>query len=66
VIEARADGVDPKLKAIPKLVKARDLIPPPEQEPKMEPYRPTLRQIAVVIAAISELDKCFFNAEYDF
>ncbi len=27
VIEARADGVDPRLKAIPKLLRARDLLP---------------------------------------
>lgn len=29
LIEARADGVDPRLKAIPHLLRARDLLPPP-------------------------------------
>lgn len=66
VIEARADGEDPKLKAIPKLVKARDLLPPPKPAPRAEPPRLTPRQTTVVMTAISELDRCFFNAEYDF
>lgn len=68
VIEDRADGMDPKLKAIPKLVKARDLVPPPEPvpEPEPEPPRLTPRQISVVINALSELDRCFFNADYDY
>ena len=66
VIEARADGVDPKLKAIPKLVKARDLVPPLEPVPEPEPPRLTPRQISVVINALSELDRCFFSADYDY
>lgn len=68
VIEARASGVDPKLKSIPKLVKARDLVPPPKPvpEPKLDPPRLSSRQVSVVINALSELDRCFFNAEYDY
>jgi hypothetical protein len=68
VIEARADGVDPRLKTIPKLVKARDLVPPPGPVPesKPEPSRLSFRQLSVVINALSELDRCFFNADYDY
>ena len=66
VIEARADGVDPKLKAIPKLVKARDLVPPPEPVPEPEPPRLTPRQAAVLANCLSDLDRCFFAPVYDY
>ena len=66
VIEARADGVDPKLKSIPKLVKARDLVPPPEPVPKPDPPRLTPRQAAVLVNCLSDLDRCFFAPIYDY
>ena len=66
VIEDRADGEDPKLKAIPKLVKARDLVPPPEPVPEPEPPRLTPRQAAVLVNCLSDLDRCFFAPIYDY
>lgn len=57
VIEARADGTGGRLRAIPNLMKARDLIPKPR--PKPQPVsRPALspRQLAVLRKAIAELD----------
>ena len=51
VIEARADGTDVRLKAIPHLMRARDLLPPP---PKPEPPRLTPRQLAVIRRALAD------------
>lgn len=79
VIEARADGVDPRLKAIPKLLRARDLLPkilPPmgkvarsqavtDEAPAPRPLTPY--QARVLANCITELDRCFFNAPtYDY
>ena len=79
VIEARADGVDPRLKAIPKLLRARDLLPqslPPmgkvarpqavtDEVPAPRPLTPY--QARVLANCITELDRCFFNAPtYDY
>ena len=79
VIEARADGVDPRLKAIPKLLRARDLLPqslPPmgkvarpqavtDEVPAPRPLTPY--QARVLANCITELDRCFFNVPtYDY
>ena len=79
VIEARADGVDPRLKAIPHLLRARDLLPqslPPMgkvarpqavtvEVPAPQPLTPY--QARVLAGCITELDRCFFNAPtYDY
>lgn len=63
VIEARADGADPQLKAIPKLVKARDLVPEKPQ-PKPQPKPLTHHQQAVLRNALSDLDRLWFNDDY--
>ena len=57
VIEARADGVDPRLKAIPKLLRARDLMPKPPTPPL------TRRQRVVLRNALAELDALRLNDE---
>ena len=62
VIEARADGADVRLKAIPHLMRARDLLPPP---PKPEPPRLTPRQLAVIRRALAELDNFCLRTDYD-
>ncbi len=62
VIEARADGTDVRLKAIPHLMRARDLMPPP---PKPEPPRLTPRQLAVIRRALAELDNFCLRTDYD-
>lgn len=79
VIEARADVVDPRLKAIPHLLRARDLLPqslPPmgkvarpqavtDEVPAPRPLTPY--QARVLLDCITELDRCFFNAPiYDY
>lgn len=63
VIEARADGADVRLKAIPHLMHARDLLPPP---PKPEPPRLTPRQLAVIRRALAELDEIRLNDAYTY
>lgn len=66
VIEARAEGRDTRLSAIPHLVRARDLLPPPPPPPP-KPISPlTSRQARVLTRCISELDRCYFNADYDY
>ena len=73
LIEARADGVDPRLKAIPHLMRARDLLPPPclplqgkvAERSEVGRGRPlpslTPRQLAVIRRALAELDQAFFQ-----
>ena len=63
VIEARADGTDVRLKAIPHLMHARDLLPPP---PKPEPPRLTPRQLAVIRRALADLDNIYLNTDYNY
>ena len=62
VIEARADGTDVRLKAIPRLMRARDLLPPP---PKPEPPRLTPRQLAVIRRALADLDNFCLRTDYN-
>ena len=62
VIEARADGTDVRLKAIPHLMRARDLLPPP---PKPEPPRLTPRQLAVIRRALADLDNFCLRTDYN-
>lgn len=77
VIEARANGKGDIFKAIPKLMKARDLIPPsaraaitdnakpPEQD--APEFQPTAYQISVIRHAIDELDRIMFSDRpYDY
>ncbi|MBR7189054.1 MAG: ImmA/IrrE family metallo-endopeptidase [Clostridia bacterium] len=66
IIEARADGLPAPLKAIPQLMRARDLLPVPEPKPKSNAPRLTPRQTSILMAALSELDRCYFKAEADF
>ena len=68
VIEARADGTDVCLKAIPRLMRARDLLPPPglplqgkvAERSEVGRGRPlpslTPRQLAVIRRALADLD----------
>lgn len=62
VIEARADGTDVRLKAIPHLMRARDLLPPP---PKPEPPRLTPHQLAVIRRALADLDNFCLSTDYN-
>ena len=62
VIEARADGTDIRLKAIPHLMRARDLLPPP---PKPEPPKLTPRQLAVIRRALADLDNFCLRTDYN-
>ena len=69
VIEARADGVDPRLKAIPHLLRARALVPqslplqgkvaPAKPVTEEVPHPPALspHQLRVLATAVSELDR---------
>jgi hypothetical protein len=63
VIEARADGTDVRLKAIPHLMRARDLLPPP---PKPESPKFTPRQLAVIRCALAELDNFCLSTDYNY
>lgn len=63
VIEARADGADVRLKAIPHLMRARDLLPPP---PKPEPPKLTPHQLAVIRRALAELDNFCLSTDYNY
>ena len=60
-IEARADGDAAKLKSIPHLMKARDLLPPPQ--PK---FTPSPHQLAVLQNCISELDRFLLDDRYEY
>lgn len=62
VIEARADGADVRLKAIPHLMRARDLLSPP---PKPEPPKLTPHQLAVIRRALAELDNFCLRTDYN-
>jgi hypothetical protein len=81
VIEARADGTDVRLKAIPHLMRARDLLPslPPlgkvapaqpvtDEVPRPSPPPPSLtpRQLAVIRRALAELDEIRLNDAYTY
>lgn len=60
VIEARADSVDPRLRSIPRLRRARDLMPPAKPEPP-KPAQLTPRQAAALSRCLSELDRFIFD-----
>ena len=67
VIEARASGEDPRLKSVPKLIKARDLLPPPPpQQPKPTAQPLTPHQARVLLGCLSELDRFVFSPDYDY
>lgn len=59
-VEARADARTAKLKSIPTLKKARDLIPPRPAAPKRK-IDLSPRQAAVIFSAISDLDRFIFS-----
>ena len=78
VIEARADGADVRLKAIPHLMRARDLLsslPPlgkvaPAQPVTEEVHRPsshslTPRQLAIIRHALADLDNFCLSTDYN-
>lgn len=60
-IEARADGRSVINKTIPKLMKARDLIPKQPPKAKTNPEPLNRHQIAILSRCISELDSCFYG-----
>ena len=78
VIEARADGVDPRLKAIPNLLRARDLLSPPclplqgkvAERSEVGRGRPlpslTPRQLAVIRRALADLDNFCLRTDYNY
>lgn len=69
IVEARADARTAKLKSIPRLMKARDLLPKPKPKPQPVPKTRTMlapHQAAVLLRAISDLDSLFFDSKYDF
>lgn len=64
IIEARADGRDPRLNAIQNLIRARDLIPAtPKHTPSPNPTVPRLthRQRNVLVKCLAELDAAIFS-----
>ena len=71
VIEARADSRDPRLRAIPRLIRARDLLPHRRGEvarradrapaPRLTPH-----QAHVLAGCLSEFDRCLFSTPFDF
>ena len=63
VIEARADGDDIRVKTLPHLMRARDLLPPP---PKPEPPKLTPRQLAVIRSALADLDNFCLSTDYNY
>ena len=65
VIEARAEGSDPRLKAVPNLIKARDLQPPPPPPPKPAARPLTPHQARVLAGCLAELDRWMYRDEYD-
>ena len=69
IIDARADGVDPRLKAIPHLLRAWDLLPPPPPKPVQKPAPQPLTpyQARVLVGCITELDRWLFSGvSYDY
>ena len=75
VVEARADGLPAPLKSIPRLMKARDLLPqttnvaaasPPPRSQSHSPVPISHHQAAVLFRAINDLDAWFFKEQYDF
>ena len=78
VIEARADGTDVRLKAIPHLMRARDLLPPPclplqgkvAERSEVGRGRPlpslTPRQLAVIRRALADLDNICLRTDYNY
>ena len=62
IIEARADGTDVRLKAIPHLMRARDLLPP---SPRPDPPKLTPRQLAVIRRALADLDNFCLRTDYN-
>lgn len=74
IIEARADGTDVRLKAIPNLMRARDLIsksPPPMgrvAEGRERSPAPSLtpHQLAVIRRALADLDNIYLNTDYNY
>lgn len=73
VIEARAEGVDPRLRSIPHLLRARDLPPRSQKLPHRsgEVARRADRaplsscQARVLANCLADLDRCFFRAAVD-
>jgi hypothetical protein len=78
IIEARADGTDVRLKAIPHLMRARDLLPPPglplqgKVAERSEVGRgcpiPSLtpHQLAVIRRALADLDNLCLRTDYTY
>ena len=69
LVEARAAGIPITLRAIPRLMKACDLLPKPKPKPQPVPKTRTMlspHQAAVLLRAITDLDSMFFNSKYDF
>ncbi len=74
IIEARADGTDVRLKAIPHLMRARDLVsqsPPPMgrvAEGRERSPAPSLtpRQLAVIRRALADLDNFCLSGDYNY
>lgn len=81
VIEARADGTDVRLKAIPHLMRARDLLPSLPPVGKVAPAQPvtdevprpssaapslTPHQLAVIRRALTDLDNFCLTPDYNY
>jgi hypothetical protein len=76
VIEARADGADVRLKAIPHLMRARDLLPSLPPMEKAAPAKPatdgvpcpllTPHQLAVIRRALADLDNFCLTPDYNY
>lgn len=67
VIEARADGTDVRLKTIPHLMRARDLMPTPvHADSKPETVKLSPHQLRALMSCLAELDKGFFSKQYDY
>jgi hypothetical protein len=67
--EARADGNAARLKSIPHLMKASDMLPPappPPSPPPKQKFKPSPHQLAVLNDCISELDAFLFDDRYEF
>ena len=66
VIEARAEGSDPRLKAVPNLIRARDLQPP--SPPPLKPAAQLLssQQARILAGCLAELDRWMYREEYDY
>lgn len=57
-VEARADGFDRRLREIPRLMKARDLMPP---SPSRKKVKLSPRQIEALKRCIASLDDAYFK-----